>query len=60
MVESTLDLEELENHNYAIKPDYDERLQALADKLVEVHIRLIRIIANRTNTTNIVLDPGWS
>lgn len=36
MVESTLDLEELENHNYAIKPDYDERLQTLADKLVEV------------------------
>ncbi|KAG1844486.1 DNA mismatch repair protein [Suillus subluteus] len=36
MVESTLDLEELENHNYAIKPDYDERLQALADKLVEI------------------------
>jgi DNA mismatch repair protein MSH2 len=37
MVESTLDLAELENHNYAIKPDYDERLQALADKLSEVH-----------------------
>ncbi|KAG1815227.1 DNA mismatch repair protein [Suillus subaureus] len=36
MVESTLDLEELENHNYAIKPDYDERLQTLADKLVEI------------------------
>ncbi|OAX37509.1 DNA mismatch repair protein, partial [Rhizopogon vinicolor AM-OR11-026] len=36
MVESTLDLAELENHNYAIKPDYDERLQTLADKLVEI------------------------
>ncbi|KAG1902378.1 DNA mismatch repair protein [Suillus fuscotomentosus] len=36
MVESTLDLEELEHHNYAIKPDYDERLQVLADKLVEI------------------------
>ena len=36
MVESTLDLAELENHNYAIKPDYDERLQTLADKLGEV------------------------
>ncbi|KAG1800485.1 DNA mismatch repair protein MutS [Suillus plorans] len=29
MVESTLDLEELENHNYAIKPDYDERLSGM-------------------------------
>ncbi|KAG1815220.1 uncharacterized protein BJ212DRAFT_1577730 [Suillus subaureus] len=33
MIESTLDLK---NHNYAIKPGYDERLQALADKLVEI------------------------
>lgn len=57
MVESTLDLEELENHNYAIKPDYDERLQALADKLVEVHITPIRIIVKRTD---IFLDLGWS
>ncbi|KAG1814852.1 muts domain V-domain-containing protein [Suillus variegatus] len=29
MVESTLDLEELENHNYVIKPDYDERLSGM-------------------------------
>ncbi|KAG1859576.1 hypothetical protein DFJ58DRAFT_284084 [Suillus subalutaceus] len=36
MVGSTLDPEELENHNYAIKLGYDERLQALADKLVEI------------------------
>ncbi|KAG1850170.1 DNA mismatch repair protein MutS [Suillus subluteus] len=36
MVGSTLDPEELENHNYAIKPGYDERLQALGDKLVEI------------------------
>lgn len=33
LVEQTLDLDELENHNFVIKPDYDERLQALADKL---------------------------
>jgi hypothetical protein len=51
MVESTLDLEELENHNYAIKPDYDERLQALADKLVEVHISPIRITANGSDNS---------
>jgi DNA mismatch repair protein MSH2 len=36
MVEQTLDLDELENHNYVIKPDYDPKLQELADKLTEV------------------------
>ncbi|KII91117.1 hypothetical protein PLICRDRAFT_51307 [Plicaturopsis crispa FD-325 SS-3] len=35
MVEQTLDLNELDNHNYVIKPDYDARLQELADKLME-------------------------
>ncbi|KAI0732603.1 DNA mismatch repair protein [Fomitopsis betulina] len=35
MVEQTLDLDELENHNFVIKPDFDARLQALADKLKE-------------------------
>lgn len=36
MVEQTLDLSQLDSHRYVIKPDYDERLQALADKLIEV------------------------
>lgn len=36
MVEQTLDLSELDNHNYVIKPDYDARLQTLSDKLIEV------------------------
>lgn len=36
MVEQTLDLKELDNHNYLIKPDYDPRLQELAEKLTEV------------------------
>ena len=36
MVEQTLDLEELDRHNYVIKPDFDERLQELAQKLMEV------------------------
>ena len=36
MVQQTLDLDELENHNFVIKPDYDSRLQELADKLAEV------------------------
>ena len=33
MVEQTLDLDELENHNFVIKPDFDARLQTLADRL---------------------------
>lgn len=36
MVEHTLDLSELDRHNYVIKPDYDPKLQILADKLAEV------------------------
>lgn len=36
MVEQTIDLDELENHVYVIKPDYDPRLQELAAKLTEV------------------------
>ncbi|KAF5340409.1 hypothetical protein D9611_007962 [Ephemerocybe angulata] len=33
MVEQTIDLEELDRHNYVIKPGYDEELQGLADKM---------------------------
>lgn len=33
MVEQTLDLSELERHNYVIKPDYDPRLRKLADQI---------------------------
>jgi DNA mismatch repair protein MSH2 len=33
MVEQTLDLSELDRHNYVIKPDYDPRLRKLADQL---------------------------
>jgi len=35
MVEQTLDLEELDHHNYVIKPDYDPKLQDLAGKLAK-------------------------
>ncbi|KAF9265861.1 DNA mismatch repair protein [Marasmius fiardii PR-910] len=35
MVEQTLDLEEVDKHNYVIKPDFDPRLQQLAKKLAE-------------------------
>ncbi|KAG6809946.1 hypothetical protein H0H92_013995 [Tricholoma furcatifolium] len=36
MVEQTLDLEELDNHNYIIKPDYDPKLQEIAAKLSKI------------------------
>lgn len=36
MVESTLDLDELSSHNFVIKPDYDDRLRELANKLMAV------------------------
>ncbi|EJD05353.1 DNA mismatch repair protein MSH2 [Fomitiporia mediterranea MF3/22] len=36
MVEQTLDLDELSSHNFVIKPDYDDRLRELADKLIEI------------------------
>lgn len=36
MVEQTIDLKELDNHNYVIKPDYDPRLRELAGKLTKV------------------------
>ena len=36
MVEQTLDLDSLDSHNLTIKPDYDPKLQELADKLTKV------------------------
>ncbi|KAG9087138.1 MutS-like protein [Ceratobasidium sp. 392] len=36
MVEQTIDLKELDRHNYVIKPDYDQSLKRLAMKLSEV------------------------
>ncbi|KAJ7255181.1 muts domain V-domain-containing protein [Mycena rebaudengoi] len=36
MVEQTIDLEELDHHNYIIKPDYDPLLLELSQKLDEV------------------------
>lgn len=49
MVEHTLDLSELDRHNYVIKPDYDPRLQELADKLAEV--RPSHILSSRLPLT---------
>lgn len=36
MVEKTIDLDELSSHNFVIKPDYDDRLRELADKIMEI------------------------
>ncbi|KZT28144.1 DNA mismatch repair protein [Neolentinus lepideus HHB14362 ss-1] len=36
MVEQTLDLDELDNHHFVIKADYDARLRQLADRLAEI------------------------
>jgi len=38
MVEQTLDLDELDNHNYVIKSDFHPTLQELAEKLKDVSI----------------------
>jgi len=48
MVEQTLDLKELEGHNYVIKPEYDPRLLELAEKMGEVGTKsLLMIICSR-------------
>ena len=38
MVEQTIDLQQLDRHVYMIKPDYDDRLQALSTKIMEVRL----------------------
>ncbi|KAF9459138.1 DNA mismatch repair protein [Collybia nuda] len=56
MVEQTLDLDELDNHNYVIKPDYDPRLQDLARKLTDVRDGLDTEHRNVGKDLNIELD----
>lgn len=43
MVEQTLDLDQLDGHNYVIKPDYDPKLQELAEKLAQVRFAMRNI-----------------
>lgn len=40
MVETTIDLEELDRHNFVIKPEFDEGLQTLKEGLEEVRENL--------------------
>lgn len=56
MVEQTLDLSELERHNYVIKPDYDERLKGLAKKLTAVRDGLDDEHANVGDDLGLELD----
>ncbi|KAJ7018434.1 hypothetical protein C8F04DRAFT_1277735 [Mycena alexandri] len=37
MVEQTIDLEQLDSHKYVIKPEYDDQLGALPEKLEATH-----------------------
>lgn len=36
MVEETIDLDQLDNHNIVIKPEYDNELKKISEKLTEV------------------------
>jgi DNA mismatch repair protein MSH2 len=38
MVEETIDLDQLEHHQFIIKPNYDENLQLLASEIEQVKL----------------------
>lgn len=40
MVEETIDLDELDNHNYVLKASLDNNLQALRDGIVDIRDQL--------------------
>ena len=56
MVEQTLDLSELERHNYVIKPDYDPRLRKLADQIGAARDGLDEEHRDVANDLNLELD----
>ncbi|KAJ3545219.1 hypothetical protein NMY22_g2523 [Coprinellus aureogranulatus] len=56
MVEQTIDLEELDRHNYVIKPEYDVELKKLADRMSEIRDRLDEEHAAMGDTLNMELD----
>ncbi|KAF8480131.1 DNA mismatch repair protein [Russula ochroleuca] len=56
MVEQTLDLSELERHNYVIKPDYDPRLRKLADQISAARDGLDEEHRDVANDLNLELD----
>jgi DNA mismatch repair protein MSH2 len=44
MVEETIDLEQLEHHQFVIKPNYDENLQILASEIEEVNFKRVTVL----------------
>jgi len=56
MVEATLDLEELDKHNYVIKPDYDDQLLELAKSLRKIRDGLDNEHASIGEELNMDLD----
>ena len=56
MVEQTLDLSELERHNYVIKPDYNPRLRKLADQISAARDGLDEEHRDVANDLNLELD----
>lgn len=44
MVEQTIDLEKLDKHVYIIKPEFDESLRKIADKLYEVRSQCLVLL----------------
>ncbi|KAJ2912918.1 hypothetical protein MD484_g7501, partial [Candolleomyces efflorescens] len=56
MVEQTIDLEELDRHNYVIKPDYDPQLEALAQTISKVRDGLDEEHAEIGEELNLELD----
>ncbi|TFK25372.1 DNA mismatch repair protein MSH2 [Coprinopsis marcescibilis] len=56
LIEETIDLEELDKHNYVIKPDYDTELQKLHDQLNDVRDGLDKEHRRTGNDLNLELD----
>ncbi len=56
MVEQTIDLSELERHNYVIKPDYDPRLRKLTDQISAARDGLDEEHRDVANDLNLELD----
>ncbi|KAJ7201637.1 muts domain V-domain-containing protein [Mycena pura] len=56
MVEQTIDLDELERHNYVIKPEFDERLGELAENLSKVRDGLDKVHRSVGTDLDLELD----
>jgi hypothetical protein len=66
MVEQTIDLQQLDRHIYMIKPDYDERLQELSAKIIEVWLLIasynlpLKYFLARSVIPSIESTPVWA